>query len=43
MQLERLTLSKCAGGVTVSYLEWVQYRQHFEWEQADVWAKLEMG
>lgn len=30
-----------AGGVTVSYFEWVQNRSHFYWSRADVAAKLE--
>ena len=30
-----------AGGVTVSYLEWVQSIQHFFWEEADVFEKLQ--
>jgi glutamate dehydrogenase (NAD(P)+) len=30
-----------AGGVTVSYFEWVQNRQHFKWDLAKVRAELE--
>ena len=30
-----------AGGVTVSYLEWVQDEQHLFWEEKDIYAKLE--
>ena len=30
-----------AGGVTVSYLEWVQSIQHLFWEEADVFKKLQ--
>ncbi len=30
-----------AGGVTVSYFEWVQNRSHFYWSRADIAAKLE--
>jgi glutamate dehydrogenase/leucine dehydrogenase len=30
-----------AGGVTVSYLEWVQDEQHLFWEESDIYAKLE--
>jgi glutamate dehydrogenase/leucine dehydrogenase len=30
-----------AGGVSVSYLEWVQDEQHLFWEESDIYAKLE--
>lgn len=30
-----------AGGVTVSYFEWVQNRQHFKWERARVRKELD--
>ncbi len=30
-----------AGGVTVSYLEWVQDEQHLFWDESDIYAKLE--
>lgn len=30
-----------AGGVTVSYLEWVQSIQHLFWEEADVFERLQ--
>lgn len=30
-----------AGGVTVSYFEWVQNRQHFSWEKARVRSELD--
>jgi glutamate dehydrogenase/leucine dehydrogenase len=30
-----------AGGVTVSYLEWVQDEQHLFWEERDIYTKLE--
>ncbi len=30
-----------AGGVTVSYLEWVQDEQHLFWEEKDIFEKLE--
>lgn len=29
------------GGVTVSFFEWVQNRQNFKWDEADVNQKLE--
>ena len=29
-----------AGGVSVSYLEWVQDEQHLFWEEDDVYGKL---
>jgi glutamate dehydrogenase/leucine dehydrogenase len=30
-----------AGGVTVSYIEWVQDEQHLFWEEEDIFRKLE--
>ncbi|UCB46618.1 MAG: Glu/Leu/Phe/Val dehydrogenase [Spirochaetota bacterium] len=30
-----------AGGVTVSYIEWVQDEQHLFWEEEDIFKKLE--
>jgi glutamate dehydrogenase/leucine dehydrogenase len=30
-----------AGGVTVSYLEWVQDEQHLFWDESDIYTKLE--
>ncbi len=30
-----------AGGVTVSYFEWVQNRQHFKWDLARVRKELD--
>jgi len=30
-----------AGGVTVSYLEWVQNRQRYQWDEQQVNAELE--
>ncbi|MCA9017308.1 MAG: glutamate dehydrogenase, partial [Planctomycetaceae bacterium] len=30
-----------AGGVTVSYFEWVQNRQHFSWEKSRVRSELD--
>jgi glutamate dehydrogenase (NAD(P)+) len=30
-----------AGGVTVSYFEWVQGRESFFWSEAEVWSRLD--